>query len=63
MRNLKKAEETATQRAMLLAPLLCDGLDRAMMNVLRKRICEETGLSEGPSVGTSRTTGKRASRG
>ncbi|HSP47730.1 MAG TPA: DDE-type integrase/transposase/recombinase [Clostridiaceae bacterium] len=46
MRNLKKAEETATQRAMLLAPLLSDGLDRAMMTMLRKRIGEETGLSE-----------------
>ena len=46
MRNKEKAKDIATQRAMLLAPLLSDGLDNGMIKEIKERICRETGLSE-----------------
>ena len=46
MRDQKKAEEIATQRMQLLAPLLAEGLDSAQARQIKTRICEQTGISE-----------------
>jgi transposase InsO family protein len=46
MKDQRKAEEIATLRVQLLAPLLEEGLDAAKSRQIRARICEETGLSE-----------------
>ena len=37
MRNKEKAKDIATQRAMLLAPLLSDGLDNGMIKEIKER--------------------------
>ena len=46
MKNKEKAQEIATQRAILLAPLLSHDLDKGQARVIREQICRETGLSE-----------------
>lgn len=46
MKNKEKAQDIATQRAMLIAPLLSHGLDRGEVKMIKERICRETGLSE-----------------
>jgi putative transposase len=46
MKDQKKAEEMAVQRVQLLSPLLDDGIDAAQAKLIKKRICEETGISE-----------------
>ena len=45
MKNKEKAKDIATQRAVLLAPLLSDGLDNGEIKEIKERICRETGLS------------------
>lgn len=46
MRDQKKAEEIATQRVQLLAPLLAGGLDAAQASQIKNSICQQTGISE-----------------
>lgn len=46
MKNKEKAQDIATQRAMLIAPILFHGLDRGEAKLIKERICRETGLSE-----------------
>ncbi len=46
MRDQKKAEEIATQRVQLLAPLLAQGLDPAQARQIKANLCWQTGLSE-----------------
>lgn len=46
MRDKKKAEEIATQRVQLLAPLLAGGLDAAQARQIKNSICQQTGISE-----------------
>jgi len=46
MNYQKKAEEIATLRVQLLLPLLAGGLDQAKEREIRKRICEENGISD-----------------
>lgn len=46
MRDQKKAEEIATQRVQLLAPLLAGGLDAAQARQIKNNICQQTGISE-----------------
>lgn len=46
MKNQKKAEEIANLRVQLILPLLADGLDQAKEREIRKRICEENGISD-----------------
>lgn len=46
MRDKNRAEEIASMRVQMLAPLMENGLDPAKANQIRTRICEETGLSE-----------------
>jgi len=46
MRDQKKAEQIASERMQLLAPLLAEGLDAARASQIKKQICEQTGLSE-----------------
>lgn len=46
MRDQKKAEEIATQRVQLLAPLLVGGLDAAQARQIKNSICQQTGISE-----------------
>ena len=46
MKDKEKAQDIATQRAMLIAPLLSHGLDRGEAKLIKERICRETGLSE-----------------
>lgn len=46
MKDTKKAEEIATNRMQLLAPLLADGLDKAKETRIRQQICRQTGISE-----------------
>jgi len=46
MKNKEKAQAIATQRALLLAPLLSDDLDKGELKLRKERICRETGLSE-----------------
>lgn len=46
MKDKKKADEIATQRMQLLAPLLAEGLDDAKAMKIRKQISEQTGLSD-----------------
>jgi len=46
MKDKQKAEEIATKRVQLLAPLLAGNLDPAKARELRTRICEETGISD-----------------
>ena len=46
MKNKEKAKDIATQRAILLAPLLSDGLDNGEIKEIKERICRETGLSQ-----------------
>lgn len=46
MKNQKKAEQIAVERVQLLSPLLAEGIDSAKARELKKKICEQTGLSE-----------------
>lgn len=46
MKNQKKAEDVATERMQLLAPLLAEGLDKAKAKQIKDGICKQTGLSE-----------------
>jgi len=46
MKDQKKAEAIAAERVQLLSPLLSEGLDPAKAMVLKRQICEQTGLSE-----------------
>ena len=46
MKNKEKAQDIATQRAMLIAPLLSHGLDRGEAKLIKESICREPGLSE-----------------
>ena len=46
MRDQKKAEAIAQERMQLLAPLLAEGLDPAMMKQLKTQICTQTGISD-----------------
>lgn len=46
MRDKQKAEEIATKRVQLLAPLLDGNLDRAKARELRAWLCQESGLSD-----------------
>lgn len=46
MKNKEKAQEIATERAILLAPLLSHDLDKGQIRMIKERICRETGLSE-----------------
>ncbi len=46
MKDEKKAEEIATGRVHMLAPLLAEGLDAGQAKEIRIRICEQTGISE-----------------
>jgi len=46
MKDKQKADEIATNRMQLVAPLLAEGLDAAKAMQLRKQICEQTGLSD-----------------
>ncbi len=46
MRDQKKAEEMATQRMQLLAPLLAEGLDAGKARQIKAQIQEQTGISE-----------------
>ena len=46
MKDQKKSEELAIQRLQILSPLLAEGLDHAQARLIRKKICEQTGISE-----------------
>lgn len=46
MKDKQKADEIATNRMQLLAPLLAEGLDAAKAMKLRQQICEQTGFSD-----------------
>lgn len=46
MKDRKKAEEIASQRMQLLAPLLAEGLDAAKSKRIKAEICTHTGISE-----------------
>ena len=46
MKDKEKAQEIATQRAILLAPLLSHDLDKGQIRVLKEQICREAGISE-----------------
>ena len=46
MKDQKKAEEIAALRVQLLSPLLESGLDPAKTQAIKRRICEQSGLSE-----------------
>lgn len=46
MKDKKKAEEIATQRVQLLAPLLAGNLDPAKAREMRAQICQEAGISD-----------------
>lgn len=46
MSDNKKPEEIATQRMLLLSPLLEEGLDKGLFKERKEKICQETGLSE-----------------
>ncbi|MCU6713228.1 DDE-type integrase/transposase/recombinase [Paenibacillus sp. J5C_2022] len=46
MKDQKKAESIASERVQLLSPLLAEGLDPAKAREIKRRICEQTGLSE-----------------
>lgn len=46
MKDGKKAEEIATNRVQIVAPLLADGLDAGKARDIRVRICQEHGISE-----------------
>lgn len=46
MKNQERAEEMATNRYQLLAPLLQEGLDQAKVRQLKEQICAQSGLSE-----------------
>lgn len=46
MRDQKQSEELAIQRLQILSPLLAEGLDNAQARLIRKKICEQTGISE-----------------
>lgn len=46
MKDQKKAEEIALNRAQLVLPLLADGLDPAKRQELKMSICEKAGISE-----------------
>jgi putative transposase len=46
MKDQKKAEEIASQRAQLLLPLLADGLDPGKARELKENICRSNGISE-----------------
>ena len=46
MKNKEKAQEIATERAILLAPLLSCDLDKGEIRELKEKISQETGLSE-----------------
>jgi len=46
MKDRQKAEQIATERLKLVAPLLEEGLDPSKARQIKARICEESGLSE-----------------
>jgi transposase InsO family protein len=46
MKDQRKAEDVASERMQLLAPLLAEGLDTARASQIKRQICEQTGLSE-----------------
>jgi len=46
MKDKQKAEEIATNRMQLVAPLLAEGLDAAKAMKIRQQICEQTGFSD-----------------
>lgn len=46
MKDKQKAEAIAAERVQLLSPLLAEGLDPAKASEIKRRICEQTGLSE-----------------
>lgn len=46
MKDQKKAESIAAERVQLLSPLFAEGLDPAKAHEIKRRICEQTGLSE-----------------
>lgn len=46
MKDQKRAESIASERAQLLSPLLAEGLDPAKAREIKQQICEQTGLSE-----------------
>jgi Transposase and inactivated derivatives len=46
MKDQKKAESIASERVQLLSPLFAEGLDPAKAREIKRRICEQTGLSE-----------------
>jgi len=46
MKDKQRAEEIATKRVQLLAPLLDENLDPAKARELRAHICQETGISD-----------------
>ena len=46
MKEQKQSEEMAIQRLQILSPLLAEGLDHAQARLIRKKICEQTGISE-----------------
>lgn len=46
MKDQRKAEAIATGRVQLLSPLLAEGLDPAKARQIKKRICEQAGISE-----------------
>lgn len=46
MKDQKKAEDIAAQRVQVVSPLLAEGLDPAKAREIKRRICEQHGLSE-----------------
>lgn len=46
MKDKQKADEIATQRMQLVAPLLAEGLDAAKAMKIRNQICEQSGISD-----------------
>lgn len=46
MRDQRKAEEIAANRVQLLSPLLAEGLDPAQAMQIKRKICEQAGMSE-----------------
>lgn len=46
MKDKKKADEMATQRMQLIAPLLAEGIDTAKAMKIRNQIVEQTGISD-----------------
>jgi len=46
VKDKQKADEIATQRMQLVAPLLAEGLDAAKAMKIRNQICEQSGISD-----------------